>query len=107
MNGRECGEATLEHLMWLLYPKFAHLAFTTPAFRIVKGRSAGHCMMSLNHAHVLLIFLWLAVTLFGPCLPILHALIALLANVYYVVLFGTNAQVLDVREIKENVASLP
>eukprot|EP00971_Amphidinium_carterae_P115932 2296293-Amphidinium_carterae.1 len=80
-NGRECMEATLEHLMWLLYPKFAHYTFTIPAFRIVKGRATGTGNgMTLTDSHVLLNFLWLVVTLFGPCLPILNCLIALLAN---------------------------
>eukprot|EP00971_Amphidinium_carterae_P216840 4304339-Amphidinium_carterae.1 len=69
----------LEHLVWLLYPKFAHYTFTIASFRIVKGRLAGTGNgMTLNDSHVLLKFLWHVVTLFGPCLPILHALIALL-----------------------------
>eukprot|EP00971_Amphidinium_carterae_P058668 1160231-Amphidinium_carterae.1 len=37
MNRRKCMEATLEHLVWLLYPKVAHLAFTIAAFQIVKA----------------------------------------------------------------------
>eukprot|EP00971_Amphidinium_carterae_P313894 6238714-Amphidinium_carterae.1 len=95
-------EATLEHLVWLLYPKFAHYAFTIAAYRIVRGRLRGNSM-SLAGSHVLLKFLWLVVTLFGPCLPILHALIALTATIYSVLLFGTDAQVLDVKEGEEQL----
>eukprot|EP00971_Amphidinium_carterae_P082872 1639538-Amphidinium_carterae.1 len=84
-------EATLEHLVWLLYPKFAHYTFTVAAFRIVKGRLRGNGNgMTLADSHVLLKFLWLVVTLFGPCLPILHALIAFIANIYSILLFGTD-----------------
>eukprot|EP00971_Amphidinium_carterae_P342785 6482211-Amphidinium_carterae.2 len=101
-------EATLEHLVWLLYPKFAHYAFTTAAFRIVKGRFAGNGNgMTLTDSQVLLMFLWLVVALFGPCLPILHALIALLANIYSILLFGTDRQFLYVKETAAHVAILP
>eukprot|EP00971_Amphidinium_carterae_P306557 6091960-Amphidinium_carterae.1 len=108
MNGRECVEATLEHLGWLLYPKFAHYTFTIPAFRIAKQRLRGNGM-TLKASCVLLKFLWLVVTLFGPCLPILNILIALLANIHSILLFGTNmiGNILDVMEIEEHVASLP
>eukprot|EP00971_Amphidinium_carterae_P186857 3709177-Amphidinium_carterae.1 len=58
MNRRECVEATLEHLMWLLYPKFAHCTFTILAFRIVKWRSVGRGM-TLANSQALLAFLWL------------------------------------------------
>eukprot|EP00971_Amphidinium_carterae_P326439 6457223-Amphidinium_carterae.1 len=86
-------ESTLEHLAWLLYPKFAHYTFTLAAFRIAKGRQAGNGNgMTLVDAHVLLKLSWLVVTLFGPCLPILHALIAMLANIYSILLFGTDTQ---------------
>eukprot|EP00971_Amphidinium_carterae_P224090 4446697-Amphidinium_carterae.1 len=110
MNGKECMETTLEHLMWLLYPKFVHYTFTVTAFRIVKGRIAGNGhSMTLTDAHVLLKFLWLVVTLFGPCLPVLHALIALIAHIYSILLFGTNTQFLYVKETKTPalVAGLP
>eukprot|EP00971_Amphidinium_carterae_P134292 2660603-Amphidinium_carterae.1 len=108
MNGKECMEATLEHLMWLLCPKFAHYTFTIAAFRIVKGRIAGDGKgINLTSSHVLLDFLWLVVTLFGPCLPILHALIALLANIYSILLFGTDTQFLYAKETPEQNASLP
>eukprot|EP00971_Amphidinium_carterae_P252064 5004775-Amphidinium_carterae.1 len=63
--------------------------------------------MTLEGSHVLLQFLWRVVTLFGPCLPILHALIALLANTYFILLFGTDAQVLAVKVTEAQVASLP
>eukprot|EP00971_Amphidinium_carterae_P017765 350134-Amphidinium_carterae.1 len=58
VNGRECMEAALEHLVWLLYPKFAHYAFTIAAFRIVKGRLRGKGM-TLEASYVLLKFSWL------------------------------------------------
>eukprot|EP00971_Amphidinium_carterae_P155493 3083643-Amphidinium_carterae.1 len=35
------------------------------------------------------------VTLFGPCLPILSSLIALLAKIYSILLFGSNAHLLN------------
>eukprot|EP00971_Amphidinium_carterae_P147555 2924238-Amphidinium_carterae.1 len=41
VHWRECMDAALEHLAWLLYPKFAHYTFTLAAFRIVKGRLRG------------------------------------------------------------------
>eukprot|EP00971_Amphidinium_carterae_P067804 1342730-Amphidinium_carterae.1 len=101
-------EATLEHLVWLLYPKFAHYTFTIAAFRIVKGRLAGNGNgMALKDSNVLLKYLWLVVTLFGPCLPILHALIVLLSHIYSILLFGTNKQFLYVKETGARVASLP
>eukprot|EP00971_Amphidinium_carterae_P067590 1338423-Amphidinium_carterae.1 len=61
MNGRDCVEATLEHLAWLLYPKFAHFTFTIAAFRIVRGRLRG-ASMTLDNSYVLLKFSWLAIT---------------------------------------------
>eukprot|EP00971_Amphidinium_carterae_P125515 2486375-Amphidinium_carterae.1 len=95
-------------MVWLLYPKFAHYTFTLAAFRIVKGRFAGNGnAMTLADSNVLLKFLWLVVTLFGPCVPILHALIALLATIYSVLLFGTDRQFLYVKETPANVESLP
>eukprot|EP00971_Amphidinium_carterae_P138524 2744810-Amphidinium_carterae.1 len=63
--------------------------------------------MTLNDSHVLLKFLWLVVILFGPCLPILHALIALLVSIYSILLFGTDRPFLYVKETEEHVASLP
>eukprot|EP00971_Amphidinium_carterae_P126158 2499194-Amphidinium_carterae.1 len=50
--------------------------------------------MKLEGSHVLLTFSWLTVTMFGPCLPILNTLIALLTNIYSILLFGSNAQLL-------------
>eukprot|EP00971_Amphidinium_carterae_P046277 910960-Amphidinium_carterae.1 len=112
MNGRKCMEAAIEHLVWLLYPKFAHYTFTLAAFRIAKLRIAGRGMTLVN-SYVLLQFLWLEVTLFGPCLPILNTLVALLANIYSILLFGcqarmpggSDAQLLDVTET--HAASIP
>eukprot|EP00971_Amphidinium_carterae_P206050 4089312-Amphidinium_carterae.1 len=98
-------EATLEHLVWLLYPKFAHYTFTIPAYRIVKGMLRGNGM-TLQASCVLLKFSWLVLTLFGPCLPILNALIALLANIYSILLFGTDFRAHDAKETEEHGASL-
>eukprot|EP00971_Amphidinium_carterae_P325313 6455520-Amphidinium_carterae.1 len=50
MNQRDCMDATLEHLVWLLYPKFAHYTFTIAAMRIVRGRLGGNGM-TLANAH--------------------------------------------------------
>eukprot|EP00971_Amphidinium_carterae_P052401 1031463-Amphidinium_carterae.1 len=108
MNRRGCMDATLEHLVWLLYPKFAHYTFTIAAFRIVKGRSRHNGnAMRLESSYALLKFLWLVVILFGPCLPILHALIALLANIYFILLFGTDTEFLYVKPNTAHIASLP
>eukprot|EP00971_Amphidinium_carterae_P268826 5332955-Amphidinium_carterae.1 len=63
--------------------------------------------MTLQASNVLLQFSWLVVTLFGPCLPILNTLIALLANIYSILLFGSDFQVSDVKETEEHGASLP
>eukprot|EP00971_Amphidinium_carterae_P085514 1691847-Amphidinium_carterae.1 len=63
--------------------------------------------MTLQASYALLKFLWLVVTLFGPCLPILNTLVALTTNIYSILLFGTDAQLLDVREPPAHVASLP
>eukprot|EP00971_Amphidinium_carterae_P278668 5531847-Amphidinium_carterae.2 len=63
--------------------------------------------MTLKNSHVLLTFLWLVVTLFGPCLPILHALIALLANIYSTLLFGTDTEFLYAKETEKRMACLP
>eukprot|EP00971_Amphidinium_carterae_P275617 5468928-Amphidinium_carterae.1 len=60
LNGRECMEATLEHLTWLLYPKFAHYTFTIAAYRVVKGRLSGNGNgITLIDSHVLLKLIWL------------------------------------------------
>eukprot|EP00971_Amphidinium_carterae_P346127 6487416-Amphidinium_carterae.1 len=72
----------------------------------MKGRLRGNGM-TLQASYVLLKFSWLVVTLFGPCLPILNTLIALLANIYSFLLFGTAGQVLDVKETEAHEASLP
>eukprot|EP00971_Amphidinium_carterae_P012382 243586-Amphidinium_carterae.1 len=63
--------------------------------------------MTLQATYALLKLSWLVVTLFGPCLPILHALIALLVNIYSILLFHTDAHVLDVKCTEEQRASLP
>eukprot|EP00971_Amphidinium_carterae_P199553 3960625-Amphidinium_carterae.1 len=104
MNGKDCAEAAIEHLSWLLYPKFAHYTFTITTFRIMKVR-LGFNGMRLEAVHVLLTFLWLVLTLFGPCLPILNTLIVLLSNIYSILLFGSNANILKARQ--EHGAALP
>eukprot|EP00971_Amphidinium_carterae_P331134 6464528-Amphidinium_carterae.1 len=109
IDGRECMEAAIEHLGWLLYPKLAHHTFTIPAFRLVKLRLGGNGMR-LEGSHVLLKFSWLVVTLFGPCLPILNTLIALLAKIYPILLFGCDAKFLDVKPesvTQEREAGIP
>eukprot|EP00971_Amphidinium_carterae_P115890 2295477-Amphidinium_carterae.1 len=63
--------------------------------------------MTLQASCVLLKLLWFVVTLFGPCLPVLNALIALIANIYSILLFGTDAGVLNVKETDKHEASLP
>eukprot|EP00971_Amphidinium_carterae_P091683 1814962-Amphidinium_carterae.1 len=99
-------EATIEHLVWLLYPKLAHCTFTMTTFRILKVRFGGHGM-TLRGLLVLLQFLWLVVTLFGPCLPVLITLSALLANTYSVLLFNTDPQLLEMNKSQEEGARLP
>eukprot|EP00971_Amphidinium_carterae_P228928 4541653-Amphidinium_carterae.1 len=99
-------EATLETLVWLLYPKFAQYIGTTAAFRLVKLRFGGNGM-TLEGSHVLLKFSWLVVTLFGPCLPILNALIALLVNIYCILLFGCDAEFLYVKTSEAHRATIP
>eukprot|EP00971_Amphidinium_carterae_P065577 1299301-Amphidinium_carterae.1 len=107
INERECMDATLEHLAFLLYPKFVHYAFTIAAVQTVRGRLRGDGNgMTLADSHVLLKFSWLVLTVFGPCLPILHALIALLANIYSVLLFGTDTQFLYEKETRATPAHL-
>eukprot|EP00971_Amphidinium_carterae_P309026 6140363-Amphidinium_carterae.1 len=58
MNAKECVEAAIEHLAWLLYSKFAHYTFTIAAFRIIKKRFTGNGM-KLQTSYVLLKLLWL------------------------------------------------
>eukprot|EP00971_Amphidinium_carterae_P126375 2503701-Amphidinium_carterae.1 len=67
----------------------------------MKGRLTGNGM-TLQASYVLLKLLWLVVTLFGPCLPVLNVLIALIANIYSILLFSTYAKILDVKETEEH-----
>eukprot|EP00971_Amphidinium_carterae_P330106 6462960-Amphidinium_carterae.1 len=99
-------EAVIEHLARLLYCKFAHNALTLSAIRIAKARLTGNGM-GLATSHSLLKLSWLMVTLFGPCLPILNALIALLANIYSILLFGSDAKLLDLKETDAHATGLP
>eukprot|EP00971_Amphidinium_carterae_P276039 5477615-Amphidinium_carterae.1 len=63
--------------------------------------------MTLQASYALLKLSWLVVTLFGPCLPILNALIALIANIYSILLFSTDAQLLDLEETVQHGANMP
>eukprot|EP00971_Amphidinium_carterae_P179310 3556565-Amphidinium_carterae.1 len=42
-------------------------------------------------------FAWAVVAVFGPSLPVLNVFIALLSKIYSVLLFGSDAEVLDMR----------
>eukprot|EP00971_Amphidinium_carterae_P123894 2454056-Amphidinium_carterae.1 len=106
VNHKDCMDATIENLGWLLYFKFAHSTFTIAALRVAKARFVGNGM-SLESSHALLQFSWLVVTLFGPCLPILNTLIVLFANIYSFLLFGSHSGILVLKETDENTASLP
>eukprot|EP00971_Amphidinium_carterae_P108793 2154131-Amphidinium_carterae.1 len=53
--------------------------------------------VKLEKTDVVLRFTWLVVALFGPSLPILNALIALLSKIYFVLLFGSDLEVLDMK----------
>eukprot|EP00971_Amphidinium_carterae_P061298 1213641-Amphidinium_carterae.1 len=44
MNVKGCVDATIEHLVWLLYSKFVHYTFTIAAFRITKRKLTGKGM---------------------------------------------------------------
>eukprot|EP00971_Amphidinium_carterae_P171222 3393894-Amphidinium_carterae.1 len=91
-------ETTIEQPAWLLYVKFSHYTFTIAAFRLVKVQWLDGIGLTLEGSHVLLKFGWLVVILFGPCLPILNALSAVLVNVYSILLFGSERKFLDARE---------
>eukprot|EP00971_Amphidinium_carterae_P309373 6147833-Amphidinium_carterae.1 len=54
--------------------------------------------MRLDTSDVVLRFAWVVVALFGPSLPILNALIALLSKIYPVLLFGSDSEMLDMRD---------
>eukprot|EP00971_Amphidinium_carterae_P026312 519037-Amphidinium_carterae.1 len=87
MDRRECMEAVAERLSWLLYPKLVHQSFTMAAFRILRARFRPG-PMKLQDANVLLSYVWLVVTLFGPCYPLLAVLLACVVKIYFVLLFG-------------------
>eukprot|EP00971_Amphidinium_carterae_P269176 5340172-Amphidinium_carterae.1 len=106
VNQKDCVEAVIEHMSWLLYSKFVHYTFTIAAFQVVKGRHFGKGMR-LESSHALLQLSWLVVTLFGPCLPILNTLIALLVNIYFILLFGCDSKLLDLEETHKHTTSLP
>eukprot|EP00971_Amphidinium_carterae_P285638 5671427-Amphidinium_carterae.1 len=87
MDARKCVQAITERLMWLLYPRFVHYCFTTPAYRML-GAQLTDARLPRRAATVLLSFTWLVAALLGPCFPILNALLAVLAKIYSVLLFG-------------------
>eukprot|EP00971_Amphidinium_carterae_P292644 5809643-Amphidinium_carterae.1 len=62
-------------------------------FRMVFG--ANH--MTSTDASVLLNYAWLVVALFGPSLPMLNILIALLVKIYSVLLFASGSCDVDMR----------
>eukprot|EP00971_Amphidinium_carterae_P026817 529103-Amphidinium_carterae.1 len=106
VNQKNCMEATIEHLAWLLSAKFAHYTFTIAALRAARRRLFGK-RMRLESSHVLLQLSWLVATLCGPCLPILNTLLALLANIYSTLLFNCAPQLLDLKGQHEHTTSLP
>eukprot|EP00971_Amphidinium_carterae_P141779 2808557-Amphidinium_carterae.1 len=97
MDSRECVEAIVEHLVWLLYPKFVLYSFVLAAARVLLARIRGQ-RMTLQAANVLLSYTWLVVTVFGPCLPILNALIAAFVNIYCLLFFGLDLGLLDTKQ---------
>eukprot|EP00971_Amphidinium_carterae_P038125 749408-Amphidinium_carterae.1 len=90
-------DAAIERLMWLLYPKFVHYCFTWTTFRIVAKKLAEK-RVTLQAADGVLRFTWVVVAVFGPTLPVLNVLIVLLSKIYAVLLFGSNAQVLNMSD---------
>eukprot|EP00971_Amphidinium_carterae_P027619 544067-Amphidinium_carterae.1 len=84
-------EAVMERFMWLLYPKFVHYCFTVTTCRIVMKKLVGK-RMPMRASDVTLRFTWVVVALFGPSLPVLSALIALLSKIYFVLLFGSDSE---------------
>eukprot|EP00971_Amphidinium_carterae_P262005 5196985-Amphidinium_carterae.1 len=87
----------MERLMWLMYPKFVHYCFTMTTCRIVAAKCADK-RLTLQASDVVLRFAWVVVAVFGPSLPVLNALIALLAKIYSVLLFGSDSEVLDMSD---------
>mmetsp|Transcript_12498 Transcript_12498/g.23064 ORF Transcript_12498/g.23064 Transcript_12498/m.23064 type:complete len:123 (-) Transcript_12498:41-409(-) len=80
-------EAAVEHMSWLLYPKFIHYGLTLPSVRIFRLQKGLGGKLTLQDASVLLSYTWLAITLFGPYVPILNMLNAMLVKIYYMLLF--------------------
>eukprot|EP00971_Amphidinium_carterae_P243383 4832754-Amphidinium_carterae.1 len=99
-------EAVVERVAWLLYPKFVHYSFTTVVFRAIAVRHSTKRRMTLRSANVLLTYTWLVVLLCGPCLPILSALVALLAKIHSVLLFGSDLNLLDMDEHQTTCGSV-
>eukprot|EP00971_Amphidinium_carterae_P340329 6478607-Amphidinium_carterae.1 len=62
--------------------------------------------MPLKDASVLLSYAWLLETVFGPCLPILNALIAMLTKIYSALLFSSHVALLDMDECQEQRTSV-
>eukprot|EP00971_Amphidinium_carterae_P026233 517318-Amphidinium_carterae.1 len=51
--------------------------------------------VTVEKSDVVLRFAWVVVALFGPSIPVLNVLIALLSKIYFVLLFGSDVEVLD------------
>eukprot|EP00971_Amphidinium_carterae_P261321 5184225-Amphidinium_carterae.1 len=90
-------EMVSERLLALLYAKFVNSSFTMAAFRMLCARRSAK-RMTPGVASVLLSYTWLVATLFGPCLPILNALLALFAMIYSVLLFGSDVEILGMSD---------
>eukprot|EP00971_Amphidinium_carterae_P266931 5294721-Amphidinium_carterae.1 len=101
MDRRDCMEAVMERLAWFLYSKFAHSCFTVTALRVLRVWLMGRKRMTQKDASLMLSYTWLVVTLFGPCLPILNALAALLVKIYSVLLFCFRLEMLDMHPSPE------
>eukprot|EP00971_Amphidinium_carterae_P063157 1249822-Amphidinium_carterae.1 len=101
MDKRDCVDALTERLAWLLWPKLAHHSLTIAACRMLRVRFSGK-RMTLRAANVLLSYTWLLLVLFGPCLPVLNALMALLSIIYSILLFGSDPQLVDLGKSPEH-----
>eukprot|EP00971_Amphidinium_carterae_P321810 6396774-Amphidinium_carterae.1 len=71
------------------------------AVRVI-GVFLNSTQMKLHSASALLSYTWLLVTLFGPCLPILNGLLALLVKIYYFLLFGSDLELLHMTRTQKH-----
>eukprot|EP00971_Amphidinium_carterae_P088860 1758540-Amphidinium_carterae.1 len=97
MDGHKCLEAAIERLTWLLYPKFVHYCFTVTTYRIIAAKLV-HKRVKLRSLDVVLRLAWVVVAVFGPSLPVLNVLIAVLSKIYSVLFFGSDSKLLDMRD---------